>query len=138
MGTEQIVVIGAGLAAVSAIETLRDEGYTGGLTLVGKEPDLPYERPQLSKEFLAGDKEFQLSHDEAWYAEKDVTVLTGTTATAIERCTGSGQTVSVPVPARRAHAARSAPRASWTPARSARSDRTPRALGCTWTRRWGR
>ena len=84
MGTEKIVVIGAGLAAVSAIETLRDEGYTGRLTLVGKEPELPYERPQLSKEFLAGDKEFALSHDEAWYAEKDVTVLTGTTATAID------------------------------------------------------
>jgi len=84
MGTEQIVVIGAGLAAVSAIETLRDEGYAGRLTLVGKEPELPYERPQLSKDFLAGAKEFKLSHDEAWYAEKDVTVLTGTTATALD------------------------------------------------------
>ncbi|MEU6135032.1 FAD-dependent oxidoreductase [Nocardioides sp. NPDC047086] len=84
MATEQIVVIGAGLAAVSAIEALRDEGYAGRLTLVGKEPELPYERPQLSKDFLSGAKEFKLSHDEAWYAEKDVTVLTGTTATALD------------------------------------------------------
>ena len=77
-------MIGAGLAAVSAIETLRDEGYAGRLTLVGKEPELPYERPQLSKEFLSGAKEFKLSQDEAWYAEKDVTVLTDTSATAID------------------------------------------------------
>ncbi|MFD7073508.1 NAD(P)/FAD-dependent oxidoreductase [Nocardioides sp. NPDC059952] len=86
MGTEDtndIVVIGAGLAAVSAIEALRDEGYAGRLTLVGREPELPYERPQLSKDFLSGAKEFKLSHDEAWFAEKDVTVLTGTTATAL-------------------------------------------------------
>ncbi|OIJ28583.1 NAD(P)/FAD-dependent oxidoreductase [Nocardioides luteus] len=84
MGTADIVVIGAGLAAVSAIETLREEGYDGPLILVGREPELPYERPQLSKDFLAGAKEFKLSHDEAWYAEKDVTVLAGTTATALD------------------------------------------------------
>ncbi|GGR46864.1 NAD(P)/FAD-dependent oxidoreductase [Nocardioides luteus] len=84
MGTEQIVIIGAGLAAVSAIEALRDEGYAGRLTLVGKEPELPYERPQLSKDFLSGAKEFKLSHDQAWFEEKDVTVLTGTTATALD------------------------------------------------------
>ncbi|NYI79905.1 NAD(P)/FAD-dependent oxidoreductase [Nocardioides panzhihuensis] len=79
-----IVVIGAGLAAVSAIETLRAEGYDGRLILVGKEPELPYERPQLSKDFLSGAKEFKLSHDEAWYAEKDVNVLAGTTAVALD------------------------------------------------------
>ncbi|EGD45379.1 ferredoxin reductase [Nocardioidaceae bacterium Broad-1] len=89
MGTEQIVVIGAGLAAVSAIEALRDEGYAGRLTLVGKEPELPYERPQLSKDFLSGAKEFKLSHDEAWFAEKDVTLLTGTTATALDLDAGT-------------------------------------------------
>jgi 3-phenylpropionate/trans-cinnamate dioxygenase ferredoxin reductase subunit len=92
MGTEDtndIVVIGAGLAAASAIEALRDEGYAGRLTLVGKEPELPYERPQLSKDFLSGAKEFKLSHDEAWYAEKDVTVLTGTTATALDLDNGT-------------------------------------------------
>jgi 3-phenylpropionate/trans-cinnamate dioxygenase ferredoxin reductase subunit len=92
MGTEEtndIVVIGAGLAAVSAIETLRDEGYAGPLILVGREPDLPYERPQLSKDFLAGAKQFKVSHDEAWYAEKDVTVLAGTTATALDLKNGT-------------------------------------------------
>ncbi len=89
MGTEDIVVIGAGLAAVSAIEALRDEGYAGRLTLVGKEPELPYERPQLSKDFLSGAKEFKLSHDKEWYAEKDVTVLTDTTATALNLDAGT-------------------------------------------------
>lgn len=79
-----IVIIGAGLAAVSAIETLRAEGYDGRLILVGKEPELPYERPQLSKDFLSGTKEFKVSHDEAWYAEQDVNVLAGTTAIALD------------------------------------------------------
>ncbi|GGU24182.1 NAD(P)/FAD-dependent oxidoreductase [Nocardioides albus] len=84
-----VVIIGAGLAAVSAIETLREEGYAGPLILVGKEPELPYERPQLSKDFLAGAKEFKVVHDEAWYAEKDVTVLAGTTVTALDLKDGS-------------------------------------------------
>ncbi|MEX0426249.1 NAD(P)/FAD-dependent oxidoreductase [Nocardioides sp. DS6] len=79
-----IVVIGAGLAAAKAVETLREEGYDGALTVVGAEPEPPYERPQLSKEFLKGDTEFALIHDADWYAEHDVRLLTGVTATALD------------------------------------------------------
>lgn len=50
-----IVVVGAGQAAATAIETLRREGHSGSLTLVGEEPLLPYARPPLSKKFLAGE-----------------------------------------------------------------------------------
>lgn len=50
-----IVVVGAGLAAVRAIESMRASGYTGAITLVGDEPHLPYERPPLSKEALRGE-----------------------------------------------------------------------------------
>ena len=54
---ETIVVVGASLAGGTAAVTLRDEGYDGRLVLVGEEPELPYERPPLSKEFLRGDRE---------------------------------------------------------------------------------
>src|SRR5438270_12458871 len=49
-----IVVVGASLAGLRAAETLRSEGYDGRLVLVGAEPHLPYDRPPLSKQFLAG------------------------------------------------------------------------------------
>ena len=51
---QQIVIFGAGQAAVQAIDTLRRKGFTGKLTVVGDEPWLPYQRPPLSKKYLAG------------------------------------------------------------------------------------
>src|SRR3984957_11694270 len=51
---DQIVIIGAGQAAVQAIDTLRRKGFTGKLAVVGDEPWLPYQRPPLSKKYLAG------------------------------------------------------------------------------------
>ena len=52
-----IVVVGASLAGLRAVETLRREGFDGRLVLVGAEPHLPYDRPPLSKELLAGEWE---------------------------------------------------------------------------------
>ncbi|MBV6702267.1 FAD-dependent oxidoreductase [Kitasatospora aureofaciens] len=49
-----IVIVGASLAGLRAAETLRDEGFTGTLTLVGDEPHDPYDRPPLSKQVLLG------------------------------------------------------------------------------------
>jgi NADPH-dependent 2,4-dienoyl-CoA reductase/sulfur reductase-like enzyme len=57
---EAVVVVGASLAGLRAAEALRREGYAGRLTLVGDEAHLPYQRPPLSKQFLAG----------AWEREK--------------------------------------------------------------------
>jgi 3-phenylpropionate/trans-cinnamate dioxygenase ferredoxin reductase component len=51
---EQIVVVGGGQAAVQALDTLRRRGYRGRLTVVGDEPWAPYQRPPLSKKYLAG------------------------------------------------------------------------------------
>ncbi|MFZ0553529.1 MAG: FAD-dependent oxidoreductase [Xanthobacteraceae bacterium] len=51
---ERIVIVGGGQAAVQAIDTLRRKGFTGKLVLIGDEPWLPYQRPPLSKKYLAG------------------------------------------------------------------------------------
>jgi NADPH-dependent 2,4-dienoyl-CoA reductase/sulfur reductase-like enzyme len=54
---DRIVVVGASLAGLRAVEALRRDGFEGRLTLVGAEPHAPYDRPPLSKEFLAGAKD---------------------------------------------------------------------------------
>src|SRR5579863_1867870 len=51
---ERIVIVGAGQAAVQAVDTLRRRGFAGKLTLIGAEPWPPYQRPPLSKKYLAG------------------------------------------------------------------------------------
>jgi 3-phenylpropionate/trans-cinnamate dioxygenase ferredoxin reductase component len=51
---ERIVIAGGGQAAVQAVDTLRRKGFTGQILLVGDEPWLPYQRPPLSKKYLAG------------------------------------------------------------------------------------
>jgi 3-phenylpropionate/trans-cinnamate dioxygenase ferredoxin reductase subunit len=51
---EHIVIAGGGQAAVQAVDTLRRKGFTGKLSMVGDEPWLPYQRPPLSKKYLAG------------------------------------------------------------------------------------
>lgn len=50
----KIVIIGAGAAGNAAAEMLRREGYSGSLTLIGEEDSVPYDRPNLSKDYLAG------------------------------------------------------------------------------------
>src|SRR5580698_5219548 len=50
-----ILIIGGGQAGAQAIDTLRREGFTGRLVLIGDEPELPYQRPPLSKKYLSGE-----------------------------------------------------------------------------------
>lgn len=52
---QQVVVVGASLAGLRACESLRQEGFAGQLTLVGADPEIPYDRPPLSKKVLAGE-----------------------------------------------------------------------------------
>ncbi|MGS2810808.1 NAD(P)/FAD-dependent oxidoreductase [Nocardia sp. MW-W600-9] len=54
----RIVIVGTGVAGATAAQTLRREGYAGEIVLVGDEPDLPYRRPAVSKELLAGTGSF--------------------------------------------------------------------------------
>ncbi|NBH09805.1 FAD-dependent oxidoreductase [Amycolatopsis sp. SID8362] len=51
---KRVAVVGASLAGVRAAQELRAQGYDGGIVLIGEEPHLPYDRPPLSKGFLAG------------------------------------------------------------------------------------
>ncbi|HEX2297309.1 MAG TPA: FAD-dependent oxidoreductase [Pseudonocardiaceae bacterium] len=51
---DRIVIVGASLAGLRAAETLREEGFTGSLTLIGEERQEPYDRPPLSKQVLLG------------------------------------------------------------------------------------
>ncbi|MBV8783855.1 MAG: NAD(P)/FAD-dependent oxidoreductase, partial [Gammaproteobacteria bacterium] len=80
-----IVIIGAGQVAVQAIDTLRRRGFTGRLTLIGEEPWLPYQRPPLSKKYLAGslERERLLIRPEHFYAEHGVETHLGQRVTAI-------------------------------------------------------
>ena len=68
------VVVGGGLAGAKAVETLRGEGFTGAVTLIGSENERPYERPPLSKGLLLGtaDPDSLFVHDAEWYAENEV------------------------------------------------------------------
>ncbi|GAB3581606.1 FAD-dependent oxidoreductase [Calidifontibacter terrae] len=81
------MVVGGGLAGAKTVEALREKGYDGALTLIAGENELPYERPPMSKGYLAGDDAFDdaVVHSQAWYAEHDVDLRIGTTVTAIDR-----------------------------------------------------
>ncbi|HEU5266713.1 MAG TPA: FAD-dependent oxidoreductase [Jatrophihabitans sp.] len=69
-----VVIVGAGLAGAKTAEALRTKGYAGPVTLLGREAELPYERPPLSKDYLMGKAEFDkaIVHPKQWYAEHDV------------------------------------------------------------------
>src|SRR6478672_5268766 len=81
-----MVVVGASLAGAKAAAALREQGFDGRIVLVGSEPELPYERPPLSKEYLRGEapREKARVHDEGFYESRDIELRTGTTATAVD------------------------------------------------------
>ncbi|MGI5399070.1 NAD(P)/FAD-dependent oxidoreductase [Streptomyces sp. CA-135486] len=81
------VIVGGGLAGAKAAETLRAEGFTGRVILIGDERDHPYERPPLSKGYLSGKEERDsvFVHEPAWYAQADVELHLGQTVVAVDR-----------------------------------------------------
>ena len=82
-----MVIIGAGHAAGQAAASLRQEKYEGPITIIGDEPHIPYQRPPLSKQYLAGEQGIERVYlrPEKFYHDKDVTLKLGVTATAIDR-----------------------------------------------------
>jgi 3-phenylpropionate/trans-cinnamate dioxygenase ferredoxin reductase subunit len=84
--SEPYVIVGGGLAGAKAAETLRSEGFDGPVVLVAGEPEVPYERPPLSKEYLLGkaDRESPRVLPATWYAEHDVDLRLGVRATRLD------------------------------------------------------
>ncbi|MEU2670256.1 FAD-dependent oxidoreductase [Streptomyces sp. NPDC007164] len=81
------VIVGGGLAGAKAAETLRAEGFSGRVILLGDERDHPYERPPLSKGYLSGkeDRDSVFVHETAWYAGADIELHLGQPVTALDR-----------------------------------------------------
>ncbi len=74
-----VAIVGAGLAGARAAETLRSEGFDGRVVMIGDEPVSPYERPALSKEYLAGTRDEQslLLRPAPYWAEHDIEMVLG-------------------------------------------------------------
>ena len=77
MERRDIVIVGGGHSGAHAAAGLRHLGYAGTVAIVCEEPDLPYERPALSKDYLAGEKAFErlLMHTGAFWEERHVELL---------------------------------------------------------------
>jgi 3-phenylpropionate/trans-cinnamate dioxygenase ferredoxin reductase component len=76
---DSILIVGGGAAGLAAVETLRSEGYAGALTMVCDEPELPYDRPPLSKQVLTGawDAERTRFREAAHYADLGIRLVRG-------------------------------------------------------------
>jgi NADPH-dependent 2,4-dienoyl-CoA reductase/sulfur reductase-like enzyme len=86
MTAETFVIVGASLAGGKAAETLREEGFEGRVVLIGAETEAPYERPPLSKGYLAGADERSTAflHEAAWWADHDIDWRPGTAAVGLD------------------------------------------------------
>jgi 3-phenylpropionate/trans-cinnamate dioxygenase ferredoxin reductase subunit len=85
--TERVVIVGAGQAAVQAIDVLRRQHFAGAITLIGEESSPPYQRPPLSKGYLAGTtaSERLLLRPRTFYEQRAVTTLFGRRVEEIAR-----------------------------------------------------
>jgi 3-phenylpropionate/trans-cinnamate dioxygenase ferredoxin reductase subunit len=81
-----IVIVGAGAAGNAAAEMLRREGYAGPITMITADEALPYDRPNLSKDYLAGNAppEWIPLRSPEFYAKHEIDVISGVRATAVE------------------------------------------------------
>ncbi len=84
-GPQRLVVVGASLAGLRAVEAARKAGFRGSVTLIGAEPHLPYDRPPLSKAYLDGDAATPTFRTERMLTEElGVELLLGTPATGLD------------------------------------------------------
>ena len=86
-----VVIVGAGKAGVQTASSLRDEGFTGEILLVGDEASAPYDRPPLSKSFLSGQESLDdiTLHSQSFYESRRITLRTGTGAVGLDRAAGN-------------------------------------------------
>ncbi len=86
VSSQTFVIIGGGLAGAKAVEALRDNDFDGSIILFAEEEQLPYERPPLSKEYLAGKKslsEFTVQ-DSDWYRDHNVDLRLGSRVSSLD------------------------------------------------------
>ena len=81
-----VVIVGAGHAGAQAAIALRQRKFAGSILMIGDEPELPYERPPLSKEYLSGNKPFEriLIRPQSFWHERDVAMLLGTKIATVD------------------------------------------------------
>ena len=98
--SRRVVVIGAGQAGFSLAAKLRELGHGGEITLIGDEPEPPYQRPPLSKKYLMGTFELERLKlkDDSFYRENGIELLTGEPVEAIDRATRSVLTAKRRIP----------------------------------------
>src|SRR5262245_39874472 len=84
-----VVIVGASLAGAKAAETLRREGFSGRVILIGDESVRPYERPPLSKDYLREEsgREKIFVHGEDYYESNQIELLLATSVVAVEPAT---------------------------------------------------
>lgn len=87
MSERAMVIVGAGQAGLQLAESLRGEGWTGPIRLLGAEPHAPYHRPPLSKQFLSGEtgRDNLTIRGPEFFAKKGIELETGTPVAAIDR-----------------------------------------------------
>ncbi|MDP5104133.1 MAG: FAD-dependent oxidoreductase [Erythrobacter sp.] len=81
-----VVIVGTGHGGAQAAIALRQHGHDGSILMIGRDTAPPYERPPLSKEYLAGDKGFEriMIRPEKFWADKDIGLRLGAAVTAID------------------------------------------------------
>jgi 3-phenylpropionate/trans-cinnamate dioxygenase ferredoxin reductase subunit len=84
---DSVVIVGAGQAAAQLVASLAQDGFTGAVTLVSDEPHLPYQRPPLSKKYLAGELALDRLYvrPAAFYEKAGTKVMLGTPVERIDR-----------------------------------------------------
>ncbi|MBW8744434.1 MAG: FAD-dependent oxidoreductase [Sphingomonas sp.] len=100
MSDYDVLIVGGGHAGAQAAIALRQAKFEGAIAIIGDEPEIPYERPPLSKDYLAGDKPFEriLIRPAAFWPERDIEMLTGRRVVTVDPqahsvTTGDGSTV---------------------------------------------
>jgi len=90
MSNRTFVIVGASLAGAKAAEELRTQGFDGRVVLLGAEPERPYERPPLTKDYLRGESEREKAyvHAAGFYAEHEIELETDTTVAEVDPAGG--------------------------------------------------
>ncbi len=81
-----VLIVGAGHGGAQAAIALRQRNFAGSIAIVGEEPDIPYERPPLSKDYLAGEKSFErmLIRPRSFWIDRNVSLLTGQRVVSVD------------------------------------------------------